>query len=469
MSAAASALKFIQESQALFIGFRFTDFLGQWRHLTMHVSQISEDVFKEGLMFDGSSVPGWKLIHDSDMILMPDPVSGFVDVFSSQPSVIFVCDVYDPTTGQAYGRDPRSTAQRAEAYLKSSSVGTDAYFGPEPEFFIFDDVRYNADPYHSFYKVTSDESPTAFGEKQPEGNSGYRSLKKDAYFSASPLDANHDLRSEILTHLTAMGIPVEKHHHEVSPSQHEIGFQYSTLTQTADWLQIFKYVVKNVALSYGKTATFMPKPIFEENGSGMHVHQSIFSKEKNLFVGDEYAGLSEMALYYVGGILAHGRALNAFTNPTTNSYKRLVPGYEAPVMLGYSARNRSAACRIPHVTNPKTRRIEARFPDPAANPYLALSALLMAGLDGIKNKIHPKEALDKDLYEIDNVQLKAVPRMCASLKEAVNALDEDRKFLTQGGVFVDEQIDAYLALKSQEAHEVDHTPNPLEFKFYYRC
>ncbi|HQS84114.1 MAG: type I glutamate--ammonia ligase [Alphaproteobacteria bacterium 16-39-46] len=464
-----TALKFIKDSDAAYVGFRFTDLLGEWRQITLHVSQVSLSLFKEGLMFDGSSVPGWKLIHDSDMLLMPDPSTGFIDVFSAQPTLIFTCNVYDPITITPYDRDPRSTAQKAENYLLKSGIGTKAYFGPEPEFFIFDDIRFKVDPYNSFYAIKSQESPPSSGEDFAEGNSGYRSAQKAAYFSAPPLDGTHDLRSEILTHLLNAGIPIEKHHHEVSPAQHELGFKFSTLCQTADWIQIFKSTVRNTALSYGKTATFMPKPIFEENGSGMHVHQSIFKGEKNLFLGDGYAGLSDLALYYIGGILHHGRALNAFTNPTTNSYKRLVPGYEAPVLLGYSARNRSAACRIPHVTSPSGRRIETRFPDPAANPYLALSALLMAGLDGIEKKIHPKDALDTNLYELDSQKLETIPRLCSSLKEALQALDKDRDFLLQGNVFSNDQIDAYMRLKGEEAHVVDHTPSPLEFKMYYGC
>ncbi len=469
MPSVQNALKFIEASEAQFVSFRFTDLLGQWRQLIVHVSQIEEDVFIKGLLFDGSSVPGWKQIHDSDTVLMPDPTTAFTDPFTAQTTVGFIADVYDPLTNKPYEKDPRATAKKAESYLKTSGIGTEAYFGPEPEFFIFENIQYDASPYHSFYRIRGEDLPPAFAEDFPEGNSGYRSLKKDAYFSCAPLDNLSDIRSEILTHLAHMGIPVEKHHHEVSPGQHEIGLRFSTLTQSADWLQILKFVTKNTALGYGKTATFMPKPIFEENGSGMHVHQSIFQGDKNLFLGNEYAGLSETALYYIGGILAHGRALNLFTNPTTNSYKRLVPGYEAPVLLGYSARNRSAACRIPHVTAPQARRIETRFPDPSSNPYLALSALLMAGLDGIKNKIHPKDAMDFNLYEAGEDKLKGIPRLCASLKEAVEAVEKDCAFLTQGGVFSENQIENYLELKRQEAFSVDYTPHPLEFKMYYRC
>lgn len=469
MSSIENALKLISSSEVNYIGFRFTDLLGTWRQITLHTSQISESTFNQGIMFDGSSVPGWKLIHNSDMQLMPDPSTGFMDVFSAQPTMIFICDVYDPLTQSPYDRDPRSTSKKAEQYLLKSGIGDVAYFGPEPEFFVFDDVRYDVDPYNSFYAVGSGEIPPASGQVMTEGNSGFRSLKKDAYFSTTPLDGTHDLRSEMLTHLMDAGVKIEKHHHEVSPAQHELGIRFSTLTQISDWLQIFKSVVRNTALSYGKTATFMPKPIFEENGSGMHVHQSIFKQNTNLFLGKEYAGLSETALYYIGGILFHGRALNAFTNPTTNSYKRLTPGYEAPVLLGYSARNRSAACRIPFVSDPKTARIEARFPDPAANSYLALSALLMAGLDGIQNKIHPKDALDTNLYDLKPSQLKKIPKLCTSLKDALAALDQDRKFLTKDNVFSEEQIDSYITLKSAEAHRVDQIPSPMEYKLYYCC
>lgn len=464
-----NALKLIEESKAVYVGFRFTDLLGEWRHITLHVSQVSESLFEEGLMFDGSSVPGWKAIHDSDMLLIPDATTGFVDEFSTQVTLIFIGDVYDPLSLKPYDRDPRSTAKKAEAYLLNSGIGTKAFFGPEPEFFVFDDVRFKVDPYHSFYALQSFESPFSSSEPFEEGNSGYRSLKKGAYFSSTPIDSAHDLRSEMLTYLSNAGVPVEKHHHEVSPAQHELGLRFSTVCQTADWLQIFKSVVRNTAASYGKTATFMPKPLFEENGSGMHVHQSLFKNDTNLFLGEDYAGLSEIALYYVGGILHHGRALNAFTNPTTNSYKRLTPGFEAPVLLGYSARNRSSACRIPHVTLPQARRIETRFPDPAANPYLALSALLMAGLDGIQKKIHPGQALDLNLYELESQNLKTVPHLCCSLKEALEELDQDRDFLLQGDVFSNEQIDSYIRLKREEAHAVDYTPHPLEFKLYYTC
>lgn len=469
MSSIESALKLILSSEAIYVGFRFTDLIGAWRQITLHVSQISEAAFEQGIMFDGSSVPGWKLIHDSDMKLLPDPSTGFMDVFSAQSTIIFICDVHDPLAQKPYDRDPRSTSKKAENYLIKTKIGDAAYFGPEPEFFIFDDVRYDAQPYNSFFSIGSGESPPASAQAMTEGNSGYRSLKKDAYFSTTPLDGTHDLRSEMLTHLMDAGVKIEKHHHEVSPAQHELGIRFSTLTQISDWLQIFKSIVRNTALSYGKTATFMPKPIFEENGSGMHIHQSIFKGNINLFSGHDYAGLSQTALYYIGGILHHGRALNAFTNPTTNSYKRLTPGYEAPVLLGYSARNRSAACRIPHVTDPKTSRIEARFPDPTANPYLALSALLMAGLDGIQNKIHPKDALDINLYDITPARFKKIPKLCSSLKEAVSALDQDRKFLTVDGVFSDEQIDAYITIKTTEAHRVDQMPNPIEYKLYYCC
>ena len=418
-------------------------------------------------MFDGSSIAGWKAIHESDMTLLPDPTTAVLDPFSAQPHLIMFCDVLEPTTGQGYSRDPRSTAKKAEVHLKSTGIGDTAYFGPEAEFFIFDDVRWQVSMNHTFYRIDSDEGPYNSGSEMEGGNPGHRPPAKGGYFPVAPVDSQGDLRAEMVTTMAEMGLKMEKHHHEVAPSQAELGLEFDTLVRCADNVQIYKYVVQQVAHAYGKTATFMPKPVMGDNGSGMHVHQSIFKDGKPTFAGSQYADLSETALHYIGGIIKHAKAFNAFTNPTTNSYKRLIPGFEAPVLLAYSARNRSAGCRIPYATSPNGKRVEVRFPDPAANPYLAFSAMLMAGLDGIQNKINPGDAMDKNLYDLPPEELRDVPTVCASLREAVEELDADRDFLTKGDVFTDEQIDAYIELKWEEIYAYEHTPHPIEFDMYY--
>ncbi|MCZ6721909.1 MAG: type I glutamate--ammonia ligase [Proteobacteria bacterium] len=467
MSDAKHVLELIKEKEVAYVDLRFTDLRGKWQHLGFPASAITEDLLGEGVMFDGSSIAGWKEINESDMGLRPDPASAVIDPFAAQTSLILFCDVFEPDTGEAYARDPRSTARRAEAYLNYSGIGDTAYFGPEAEFFVFDDVRFECTMHRAFYSLDSSEGPHASGRRMRDGNPGHRPPIKGGYFPVPPVDSGSDLRAEMLTLMAEMGLGVEKHHHEVAPSQHELGFRYDTLLRSADCTQIYKYVVHNVAHSYGKTATFMPKPVKDDNGSGMHVHQSIWKGGKPLFAGTGYADLSESALHYIGGIIRHARAINAFTNPLTNSYKRLVPGFEAPVLLAYSARNRSAACRIPFADSPKGKRVEVRFPDPGANPYLAFAAMLMAGLDGIENRIHPGDAMDKNLYDLPPQELENVPTVCESLRQALEALDEDRAFLKKGDVFSDDLIDGYLALKHEEVKKLDLTPHPIEFSMYY--
>jgi glutamine synthetase len=431
---------------------------------------IEEDLFDEGKMFDGSSIAGWKGIQESDMILMPDTSTAVMDIFSDETMLNITCTIVEPATGQGYERDPRSVSQRAEAYLKSTGIADTAFFGPEPEFFILDDVRWGSNMAGSFYKIDSEESEWNSERVYEDGNMGHRPGVKGGYFPVPPVDSLNDIRAAMCLAMEEMGLVVEVHHHEVATAgQCEIGTKFATLTQRADWVQIQKYVTHNVAHAYGKTATFMPKPLVGDNGSGMHVHMSLAKDGENLFAGNEYGGLSETALYYIGGIIKHARALNAFTNASTNSYKRLVPGFEAPVMLAYSARNRSASIRIPFVSNPKGRRIELRFPDPTANPYLAFSAMMMAGLDGIQNKIHPGEAMDKDLYDLPAEEAAAIPTVCHSFDQALEALDADRGFLTAGGVFTDDMIDAYIELKMAEVTRLRMTTSPVEFDMYYSC
>ncbi|MCX7254790.1 MAG: type I glutamate--ammonia ligase [Burkholderiales bacterium] len=443
-------------------------FRGKEQHVSVPVSAFDEDKFENGHAFDGSSIAGWKGIEASDMLLMPDPSIAYIDPFYEEPTLVLTCDVVEPTDGKGYDRDPRSIAKRCEAYLKSTGLGDIAYFGPEPEFFIFDGVRWNTDMQGSFVKIDSEEAPWSSGMEFEGGNTGHRPGKKGGYFPVAPLDTFQDMRSEMCLLLESVGIPVEVHHHEVAgQGQNELGTKFSTLVQRADWTILQKYIVHNVAHAYGKTATFMPKPIVGDNGSGMHVHQSVWKDGINLFAGNGYAGLSEFALYYIGGIIKHARALNAITNPGTNSYKRLVPGFEAPVKLAYSARNRSASIRIPYVANPKGRRIETRFPDPLANPYLAFSALLMAGLDGVQNKIHPGEAADKNLYDLPPEEDAKIPTVCSSLDQALEHLDKDREFLTRGGVFTDSMLDAYISLKMEEVTRFRMTTHPVEFEMYY--
>ncbi|VAX13264.1 Glutamine synthetase type I [hydrothermal vent metagenome] len=461
-------LKMIKDNGVKFVDFRFTDTHGKEQHVSVPSHTIDADLFTEGKMFDGSSIAGWKGINESDMILMPDPATAVMDPFTDEPTLILVCDVIEPTTGQGYERDPRSVAKRAEAYLKSTGIADTAFFGPEPEFFVFDDVRWGATMSGAFYKVDSDEAEWNSEKVYEDGNIGHRPGLKGGYFPVPPVDSLNDLRAAMCLAMEEMGVSTEVHHHEVATAgQCEIGTQFNTLVKRADWNQILKYCVHNVAHIYGKTATFMPKPLVGDNGNGMHVHQSLAKDGQNLFSGDEYGGLSETALYYIGGIIKHAKALNALTNSSTNSYKRLVPGFEAPVLLAYSARNRSASIRIPYVTSPKARRIEVRFPDPTANPYLAFSALLMAGLDGIQNKIHPGESSDKDLYDLPPEELKEIPTVCASLEEALESLDQDRAFLTAGDVFTNDMIDAFIALKMEEVTRMRMTTHPVEFDMYY--
>jgi len=469
MKTAADVLKAIKDNDVKYVDFRFTDPRGKWQHVTFDISMIDNEIFSEGTMFDGSSIAGWKAINESDMTLMPDPTTATMDPFFAAPTMSIVCDILEPSTGEPYSRDPRGIAKRAEAYAASSGIGDAVYFGPEAEFFVFDDVRFKADPYNTGFVLDASELPTNADTPYEGGNLGHRIRTKGGYFPVPPMDSAQDMRGEMLAAMAAMGAKVEKHHHEVASAQHELGLKFGPLTTMADHLQIYKYCIHQVAQSYGKTATFMPKPVFGDNGSGMHVHQSIWKEGKPLFAGNKYADLSQECLYYIGGIIKHARALNAFTNPSTNSYKRLVPGYEAPVLLAYSARNRSASCRIPYTSNPKAKRVEVRFPDPAANPYLAFSAMLMAGLDGILNKVDPGQAMDKDLYDLPPKELKKIPTVCGSLRDALSNLDKDRAFLKAGGVFTDDFIDAFIELKMTEVMRFEMTPHPVEFEMYYSC
>ncbi len=464
----ADVHKLIKEHDVKFVDFRFTDTKGKEQHVTVPAHTIEDDTFEEGKMFDGSSIAGWKGINESDMILMPDAATAVVDVFSEETTVNIRCDVIEPATMQGYERDPRSLAHRAEAYLKATGIADTAYFGPENEFFVFDDVRFDDHIGGAFYKIDSVEGSWNTGTKQDGGNYGHRPGQKGGYFPVPPVDSLHDLRSAMCLALEEMGVETEVHHHEVATAgQCEIGAVFNTLVKKADEVQTFKYVVHNVAHSYGKTATFMPKPLVGDNGNGMHVHQSLAKDGKNLFTGDAYGGLSETALYYIGGILKHAKAINAFTNPSTNSYKRLVPGFEAPTILAYSARNRSASIRIPFIANPKGRRVEVRFPDSMANPYFAFSAMMMAGLDGIKNKIHPGEPADKDLYDLPPEEEAQLNLVAFSLEEALDALSADREFLLAGDVFTDGLIDAYIDLKMEEVTRLRMATHPVEFDMYY--
>ena len=468
MATPKDVLKMIADNEVKFVDYRFTDTRGKEQHVTVPASVVDEDKFESGHAFDGSSIAGWKGIEASDMLLMPDAGTARLDPFREESTLILTCDVIEPSDMKGYDRDPRSLAKRAEAYLKSSGLGDTAYFGPEPEFFVFDGVTWNVDMSGCFVKIKSEEASWSTGIEYEGGNLAHRPAVKGGYFPVPPTDSFQDLRSEMCLLLEQQGVPVEVHHHEVAGAgQMEIGTKFSTLVQRADWNQILKYTVWNVAAAYGKTATFMPKPVVGDNGSGMHVHQSVWKDGQNLFAGNGYGGLSEFALYYIGGIIKHARALNAITNPGTNSYKRLVPHFEAPVKLAYSARNRSASIRIPYVANPKARRIETRFPDPLANPYLAFSALLMAGLDGVMNKIHPGDPADKNLYDLPPEEDAKIPTVCSSLDQALEALDKDREFLTRGGVFSNSMIDAYIELKMEEVTRFRATTHPLEFDLYY--
>jgi glutamine synthetase len=469
MSDVKTVLDMIKENDVKYVDFRFTDPKGKWQHTAQHVSTVDEDLLTEGVMFDGSSIAGWKEINESDMILMPDLSTAVMDPFTAQPQLIIFCDVVDPATGQMYERDPRSIAKRALTHLQSTGIADTAYFGPEAEFFVFDDVRYSVEMNKVSFELDSEEAPWSSGKMLEEGNWAHRPNVKGGYFPVPPVDSGTDLRAEMVSTMMEMGLPMEKHHHEVAPSQHELGAKFGTMMQAADWMQIYKYVVHMVAHSYGKTATFMPKPLMGDNGSGMHVHMSLWKEGKPLFAGSGYADLSETALYYIGGVIKHAKALNAFTNPSTNSYKRLIPGFEAPVLLAYSARNRSASCRIPYVASPKGKRVEVRFPDPTANPYLAFAAMMMAGLDGIENKIHPGDPMDKNLYDLPPEELAGVPTVCASLREALESLRADCDFLKKGDVFTQDMIDGYIALKWEEVYNFEHCPHPVEYKMYYSC
>ncbi len=467
MATADEVLKKIKDEDIKYVDLRFTDPRGKLQHVTIDAKLVDQDTFADGIMFDGSSIAGWKAINESDMNLMPDTASAHIDPFYAQTTLAIFCDILEPVTGEAYGRDPRMTAKNAEAYMKSTGIGDTVTFGPEAEFFIFDDVRFSSEPYNTGFKLDSIELPSNTGTEYEMGNLGHRPRTKGGYFPVNPVDSCQDIRSEMLSVMADMGVVTEKHHHEVGAAQHELGIKFDTLTTIADHLQIYKYVVQNVAQAYGKTATFMPKPVYGDNGTGMHCHQSIWKDGRPVFAGNQYADLSEECLYYIGGVIKHAKSLNAFTNPSTNSYKRLVPGYEAPVLLAYSARNRSASCRIPYSPSPNGKRVEVRFPDPTANPYLAFAAMLMAGLDGIENKIHPGDPIDKDLYDLPPEELQEVPTVCGSLREAVSCLQSDNAFLKKGNVFSQDQIDAYIELKMEEVIALEHTPHPIEFDMYY--
>jgi glutamine synthetase len=467
---ASDVLSKINEYGVKFVDFRFTDTKGKEQHVSVPAHTIEEDTFTEGKMFDGSSVAGWKGINESDMILMPDAATAVLDPFTDEPTMNITCNVVEPTTGEGYERDPRSIAERAEAYLKASGIADIAYFGPENEFFVFDDVKWSTEMGHCSYQIDSEEAAWSSNKMYEDGNIGHRPGVKGGYFPVPPVDSLHDIRSAMCLAMEEMGLKVEVHHHEVGTAgQCEIGVAFNTLVRKADEVQILKYCVHNVAHSYGKTATFMPKPLVGDNGSGMHVHMSLIKDGVNLFSGEGYGGLSDMALFYIGGIIKHAQAINAFANAATNSYKRLVPGFEAPVMLAYSARNRSASIRIPYVSNPKGRRIEVRFPDSTANPYLTFAALMLAGLDGIKNQLHPGEAMDKDLYDLPPEEEAEIPQVTFSLDQALEALDADREFLKAGGVFTDDVIDSYIELKNEEVQRLRLATNPVEFDLYYSC
>ena len=464
---AGAIIKKIKDEEIEWVDLRFTDPKGKWQHLTMVAGVIDEDALTDGLMFDGSSIEGWKAINESDMILMPDLDAVYTDPFSATPMLIMFCDIVEPSTGEGYSRDPRTTAKRAEAYLTSTGIGDTAYVGPEAEFFMFDNVQFETGYNTSYFEIDDIELPTNSGREYEGGNLGHRPRVKGGYFPVAPVDSAVDIRGEMVSTMMEMGLPCDKHHHEVAAAQHELGLTFGTLTQTADRMQIYKYVVHQVAQAYGKTATFMPKPIKDDNGSGMHTHISIWEGKTPLFAGNGYAGLSDTCLYFIGGVIKHARALNAFTNPSTNSYKRLVPGFEAPVLLAYSSRNRSASCRIPYGSGAKAKRVEFRFPDAMANPYLCYAALLMAGLDGIQNKIHPGEAMDKNLYDLPPAELVNVPTVCGSLREALIALQEDHDFLLKGDVFTEDQVEAYAELKWAEVIRFETTPSPVEYDMYY--
>ena len=460
-------LNLIREEDIAYVDVRFTDPKGKLQHVTLAAELVDEDFFEEGFMFDGSSIAGWKSIDQSDMKLMADPASAYVDPFYAEKTLCLHCDVAEPDTGERYARDPRGTARKAEAYLKASGIGDVAYFGPEAEFFLFDDVRYAVTPQKVAFEIDSVDAAWNTDTIYEMGNQGHRAPHKGGYFPVNPIDAAQDIRGEMLTTMKRMGMKIDKHHHEVASAQHELGLIFGQLTEQADNIQKYKYVIHNVAHAYGKSATFMPKPMKGDNGSGMHVNMSIWKDGKPLFAGDKYADLSQEALWFIGGILKHAKALNALTNPSTNSYKRLIPGFEAPVLRAYSARNRSGCVRIPWTESPKAKRVEARFPDPAANPYLCFAALLMAGLDGIKHKIDPGPASDKDLYDLPPEELAEIPTVCGSLREALEELEKDMDFLLAGDVFTRDQLEGYIKLKWEEVYAYEHTPHPVEYALYY--
>lgn len=468
---ANKVLNLIKEHEAKWVDFRFTDTRGKEQHVTFPAGTVDEDTFEDGKMFDGSSIAGWKGIEASDMILRPDPETAFIDPFFEATTVVVTCDVIEPTTGQGYDRDPRSIARRAEEYLKSTGIGDTAFFGPEPEFFVFDEVKWDIDMSGARHTIYAEEAAWSTNKDYEAGNTGHRPRVKGGYFPVPPVDSAHDLRVAMCDAIEAIlgEGKVEVQHHEVASCQSEIGVSFNTLVRKGDEVQATKYAILNVAHQFGKTATFMPKPLVGDNGSGMHVHMSISKDGKNLFAGDEYAGLSELALFFIGGVIKHARSLNAITNPSTNSYKRLVPHFEAPIMLAYSAKNRSASIRIPYVSNPKGKRIEARFPDSTANPYLCFAALLMAGLDGIQNKIHPGEAADKNLYDLPPEEEAKIPTVAHSLDMALEALKADHDYLTKGGVFTKEMLDAYIEVKMEEVRRLNTTTHPVEFEMYYSC
>jgi len=466
---ADAVLKLIKDEEAAYVDIRFTDTRGKLQHVTVDVDLVDEDFLEEGFMFDGSSIAGWKSIENSDMKLIADTTSAYVDPFYAEKTICIHCSIVEPDTGEAYERDPRGTAEKAEAYLKSSGIGDVAYMGPEAEFFLFDDVRFSNTINKVSYEVDAQDASWNTDTEYEMGNTGHRPGLKGGYFPVNPTDDAQDIRSEMLSTMKRLGMKTDKHHHEVASCQHELGLIFDSLTKQADELQKYKYIIHNVAQSYGKSATFMPKPVYGDNGTGMHVNMSIWKDGKPLFAGDKYADLSQEALYFIGGILKHAKALNAFTNPSTNSYKRLIPGFEAPVLRAYSARNRSGCVRIPWTESPKAKRVEARFPDPSANPYLCFAALLMAGLDGIQNKIDPGEAMDKNLYDLPAEELADIPTVCGSLREALEELQKDSDFLTAGDVFTKDQIEGYIELKMEEVEMYEHTPHPVEFGMYYSC
>jgi glutamine synthetase len=466
---ADKVLGMIKDEEVEYVDIRFTDPRGKLQHVTVMADLVDADFLEEGFMFDGSSIAGWKSIDQSDMKLLPDTDSAYIDPFYAEKTLCLHCNVVEPDTGEAYSRDPRSTAVKAEAFLKSTGIGDVAYFGPEAEFFIFDDVRYSVTPSKVAYQIDADAAAWNTDAEFESGNLAHRAGHKGGYFPVNPIDEGQDIRSEMLSTMKRMGMKVDKHHHEVATCQHELGMIFGTLTAQADNIQKYKYVIHNVAHAYGKTVTFMPKPMKGDNGSGMHVNMSIWKDGKPLFAGDKYADLSQEALWFIGGILKHAKALNALTNPSTNSYKRLIPGFEAPVLRAYSARNRSGCVRIPWTESPKAKRVEARFPDPSANPYLAFAALLMAGIDGIKNKIDPGPASDKDLYDLPPEELAEIPTVCGSLREALTELEKDHDFLLAGDVFTKDQLEGYMALKWDEVYAYEHTPHPIEYQMYYSC